>query len=193
MIKVNFDVNNQKVLKKISELHGKIKNKAGLIHLIGVYMTRSIKDNFTAGGRPDKWEPLAAKTLWLRRYRVSRPTKSIFPLRDSGLTQASIHILRETKNEVAVGTSLKHAPLLNYGGMSKPNNIEVRVPAHTAYAHHSRYKVVSWHVKSATYTVHMKSNYVPARTFMMFQKEDIPAILTMAENFFDIESRASNA
>lgn len=112
-------------------------------------MLRSIDRNFREEGRPVKWATLSPLTKALRRGSFGGTHKI---LQDTGRLKASISA-KIFKDYAKVGTNLEYARLMQKGGMSKAQT-----------------------VKRGKRTYNIKSHKVPARPFILFQREDIEDI-----------------
>ncbi len=157
-----------KLKKRYSEFEVPFKKASVLI-------VASINRNFIAGGRPTKWEPLSFITRLVRGQKAK-------PLRASGRLQSSI----TPYTDVARGmfgaiTNVPYAKLMHSGGTSEGGTAEVpsrKVPAFTRVIktrEGQRTIKVKAHTRKA-YTIKIKPSPVPARPFMMTQREDLPRI-----------------
>lgn len=81
----------------------------------GVYMLRSVDENFKKAGRPSPWRPLSRSTLI---YKL-RHGYSHLPLTKSGHLRRSI-TSRVNKNRLLIGTSTPYAAVHQFGGRHMP-------------------------------------------------------------------------
>lgn len=135
---------------------------ASAIREAGLYMMRSVDNNFRAGGRP-KWPALAASTVANRRQNSSKP------LQDTGRLKQSITL--KTGNETAsIGTNLVYARVHQYGhdGIQIPDVYPRRAKALRWYKPGGG---VVFAKKAAAHVVR-----IPARPYLVFQKADLTVL-----------------
>lgn len=126
---------------------------------ISELMLESVQQNFTAGGRPDVWEPLAA----------GGPSH----LRQSGaLYQSLINSWDESSATVEAGAGLPYARIHHFGGIiNHPGSDKLQVfqaGGKTVFAHGTK-----------PHTIEM-----PRRPYMMFQEGDVTAIAQKLPGMF---------
>lgn len=114
---------------------------------------------FDEGGHPEKWAPLSLMTQFIRARRVASPRKSDKPMNDSGRLRGSIlPTVSEDGNQFGAFTNVEYAPLMQRGGVSTANDVEVR----NRRGKGKRRKAGSL----ATFILHMKGGHViPPRPF----------------------------
>jgi len=145
-VKTSSDV--EKLLGKVEKRMGEI---SPMLTMAGMVMLRSIDENFRSEGRPTKWAPLRPLTKFLRSGESNFKI-----LQDIGRLKGSISAkvyAQSTRAEVVIGTNLDYAPLMHFGGMSKPNTVQ-----------------------KGGRTLRIGSHQVPARPFILFQDADLVAI-----------------
>lgn len=168
---------------------GKVDKKIGILNpmlmKIGVYQVGSIDKNFRAGGRPRKWKDLAPLTKALRRK--GRGGGHFAILQDKGRLRGSISAkvyAVSTRNEARIGTNLAKAPLLHFGGMSKGSKI--KIPQHRRRITQAWGKPIQPKtITVRSYIMKIGPKRVPAREFVMFQREDITAIESLGLKHLD--------
>lgn len=162
---------SDKAQKEIVEVGKKIDDTKPALIKVGLIMIRSIDKNFRAQGRPRKWYLLSPMTIGLRR---SKQKATIKILQDTGRLKGSI-TSQAHKDHVKVGTSLEKAPLLHFGGRTEPKTLKIK--QHKRKITKAFGKVIS--PKTITVRAHdmrIGAKQVPARPFVLFQKEDVETI-----------------
>lgn len=151
----------------------------------GMYMLGSIDKNFRAQGRPSKWQGLSPMTKAFRRKGKGGGSAKFAILQDTGRLKGSISAkvyARTTANAVTVGTNIEYAPLMHFGGMTKGKTFNIKS--------HKRRITQAWGKPISPRTVTVKAHpmkigpkKVPARPFILFQREDIQAIEKLGLKF----------
>ena len=86
MIEFSVTVDGQKeVVHMLDAIVADISDMSTAMQQVGEYMEMSVKQNFKAGGRPEKWTPLAKATKTKKRGG-----ESARPLQDTGNLMNSI-------------------------------------------------------------------------------------------------------
>lgn len=91
-----------------------------------VYMAGSIRENFAASGRPQKWQALAASTVKQRRRGSGRG--GVKPLLDRGLLRRSI-ASRTTSTSAEAGTNAVQARRQHFGYPGGTGRGHTKTPA----------------------------------------------------------------
>lgn len=145
-IKVTIeDEGVRETLKNIQERAGDLKPVMGAI---GEIVRASIRRNFEAGGRPDKWQPLKAATIFARMRRKHWPGKILIEKGVSGGLLGSLSY-QAFPDKVVVSANKKYAAIHHFGGKAGRGG---------------------------------KAN-IPARPFLMVQKEDWAEIRTAIADY----------
>jgi phage gpG-like protein len=131
------------------EMLGRLEDLTPPLTAIKEVALTSIRDNFSAGGRPQPWAPL--------KYRQGTP------LVNSGRLRGSI--TGEVQgNTVVLGTNLPYAAIHNYGGT-------VQIPAITARnAQALRFTIGGTVLFRRSVKAHAVT--IPARPYMVLQEAD---------------------
>lgn len=147
-----FQVHSEALEQRLKDMADRINNKT-LLQKAGAIVRESVRTNFAAGGRPNKWAPLK--------------TRAGQPLRDRGILQNSI-TSKVSGDRVYVGTSVKYAAVHQFGARKGSfGTVLARVRSHertrdgkthTVRAH-ARKQLVPW-------------GDIPARPFLLVQDED---------------------
>lgn len=131
------------LLRKASLLH----DPSAMLEEIGILAERSVKQNFKAGGRPEKWKPSA-------RARAQGGQTLV----DTNNLQRSItHQI--SGGEVAIGTNVLYAPVHHFGTVIRAKgakSLRFEIPG------------VGWRTA--------KSVTIPARPFLLLQAQDYKRI-----------------
>ena len=120
---------------------------------------KSTADNFRAGGRPDKWEPLKPATLLAR----TRKGKSTIRVKSSGGRRSPVVLATDQPILQATGTlrnSIISAAAEGHVEKIDRNSLEIGTNLDYARAHNFG----------------VSKNNLPARPYIFFQKEDIENI-----------------
>jgi phage gpG-like protein len=102
-----------RLLRRVSRLETRITGEIEKpFKAAGTYMIGSIQRNFTASGRPAKWQALAASTIAQRRRGKGRG--GVKPLIDTGRMKNS-ESMRVGSKQVEVGTNMVQAKRQHFG------------------------------------------------------------------------------
>lgn len=159
---------------------------------------RSIVANFRQGGRPEKWKPLTSWTIAAR----GGAGLSDSPLMDTGALVRSIGTINvQRAMSFNYGSNLKYAKLMNYGtaglpgGLLKPRSGKyLALPFPGVKGRPRKYrntfvvttknsKIIWQKMRGAPARplfLLKKSVRIPARPYMVMQKEDVDRILALA-------------
>jgi phage virion morphogenesis protein len=99
-------------MRRVSQLRRDIKHVERPMKAAGTYMIGSIVRNFNAGGRPKKWQKLAASTV--RQRRRGKGRGGIKVLVNMGQLRNS-HSMRLRGDGVEVGTNMVQAKRQHFG------------------------------------------------------------------------------
>ena len=179
--------NIEKLDKKLLGMVKDLKNPLPANQVAAEIMLRSIRKNFRDGGRPTRWKP--SRRAESGHKTLVGPTRSLM----TGINK------RVTKKTVSVGLKDKRARLLNYGGKVVPKNakyltIPVGLTANekrrgltardfeNTFFHESKngklflMQNMGKGEKPRVLFLLVKSMIMPARPFILFQKQDIVLI-----------------
>ena len=150
MAGVKCTVVDQKVLSLIGGMGQKLKSLAPALKTVGQIIRTSVVRNFEVGGRPRSWKESK------RAERESGRT-----LADTGRLRNSIHAA-VTGNRIEVGTNVKYAAIHQFGGKTSPHMIFPK-----------NGKALFWPgARHPVKSVNHPGSNIPARPFLMIQKED---------------------
>lgn len=151
----------------------------------------SVQQNFRAGGRPGKWEPLSKMTRFIRSHRSAAPNRQAVPLRDKGRLAGSITphwSSTPTQGEFGAGTNVGYAGDMHFGGLTKPSTVLIasfmrrnpRVATSQEAAGLAgaglklRRSAMS---RVSAYIMRLKGGHkVPGRPYLMVQEQDKPRL-----------------
>jgi phage gpG-like protein len=102
----------ESVLKRSYRLATDVRQVERPLKASGTYMIGSVQRNFTAGGRPQKWTPLAASTIKQRRRGSGKG--GIKPLVDTARLKNS-PAMRVSPGQVEIGTNMVQAKRQHFG------------------------------------------------------------------------------
>ena len=158
-----------------------------------LFMQGEVLKAFDEGGLVEPWEPLSMMTKFIRRHRASAPNSDPHILADTGNLKNSIMPFIDEGGLVAgLSTVVEYAPLMQMGGTSSPNTVQIgpftrRAPGGGS----AMVQTSTWDYKSNTmskpskssdsvdvkgYTMEMGGDYVPARPFFPRDTNDIQAL-----------------
>lgn len=168
-MQINISTNAKELVVHFSKIEEGLIDFTIPLKKSAIYMLSSISRNFSSQGRPIPWIPLSPMTLELRRKGKSSGSPQI--LRDTGELFNSIVVSEPQNNTISVGTNLKKAPKLQYGG----ENI---IPSHTenVKSYYRRSKGKRTQVKAFSRKMPTRKYKIPARPFIMFQNEDVEVL-----------------
>jgi phage virion morphogenesis protein len=158
MPSVRVTIDASQVQQRLGSLRAHLDGLRPLLEDIKGRLLVSVQQNFTAGGRPRAWTPLARSTLANRRGTSARI------LRDTGRLQNSI-TGRIEQRSVIVGTNVRYARVHQEGGTIQVPDIQARAG-----------KVLRWVTASGqvVYSRRAKAHRVniPARPYLLLQESD---------------------
>ena len=155
----------QKVERKIGTTRAPLA-KASLI------MLRSVDKNFREEGRPKKWKGLSPMTIGLRRKGKKGGRPKI--LQDTGRLKGSI-AAKIHKDHAVVGTNVKYARLHQFGGTTKAKTLKIKQHRRKITQAFGR-AITPKRITVRAHDMRIGPKKIPARPFLLFQKEDIEAI-----------------
>ena len=172
---------NDEAERYLKKIEIKLDDPRAFLTKAGLVMLRSIDKNFSAGGRPKRWVKLAPLTKALRRKGGGGGKFAI--LQDKGRLRTSM-ASQVGKKQVRIGTNLKKAKTLHFGGETQGGTIRIR--RHRRKITQAFGKPIS--PKTITvkpYSFRIGPKRVPARPFVLFQREDLRAIDRLAIGHVD--------
>jgi len=167
-LKVTIDDKQLQHFLRIAELKGKDLRPA--LKKSGVWMIRSIDRNFRARGRP-RWNPLAPNTIAKRGGGNRNPLQKSGMLKLSTLSttgKGSVYTL--SRNSLKMGSALVYAATHQAG--TSPSIITPK-----------RARVLRFITTDGPlYRSRVSHPGIPARPFLLFQKEDVEEIKRVFKN-----------
>lgn len=148
-------------LRTLTTLQSRLDNLVPPLTATREIALASVRRNFQAGGRPQRWAPL--------KYRRGRP------LLDTGRLQGSI-TGQVTGNSVVIGTNLAYAALHNFGGRIQIP--EMRAQRGRAFRFTTQTGEVIFRTRIRAHTV-----LIPQREFLLLQEQDIADIIRVFEKY----------
>jgi len=187
---IQVEIDTADFQHKLNDLAARGKTFEPALKRIGQILTRSVRENFLAEGRPSRWKPLAQSTLWAMAGGEAGHTKRGAPRMKKGAqARLSMHrilsgsamagglmgtIHYETDpNQVRVGTDKAYGAIHQFGGTIPPATIKPR-----------RAKALFW--PGALYPVkevHRPAVHIPARPYLVVQDEDRESIQRTMANY----------
>lgn len=116
---MKLDVNTRGVVSRLAKYINRTEDLRPALKLAGLYMMKSIDENFRAEGRPAKWKKLARSTIEARREGPGRGRPMV--LQDTGVLRASVTapggkgkgaglgIWKLSKAQLIIGTRVEYA------------------------------------------------------------------------------------
>ena len=170
------------VQANIKGVKGRLPHLAVPLKLARTVMSASINRNFFSSGRPNKWTPLTSSTA----KQKSRKGYSPLPLIRTGRLRASISS-KVMGNKLIVGTSIPYARIHQYGGTIS-QGARSELFGRKRYIRGSRRgkfkrgktligpRHVGFGFGSRGITFGARLINIPARPFLVFQRDDLKAI-----------------
>ena len=173
MIELQMTVDSKEFHKQMRTLDRQNANIKPLFKRFQAIMIRSFNENFRQRGRPQKWMPLSAWTIAGRRKHSDAPLQDTGQLRASCTVEgAKGNITRFRQNSLVMGTNLKQAKWLQEG--TKPYTITPR---------HARALRIPHPHGGFIFRKAAHHPGLPARPFIMIQKEDEEHMIKEAKAF----------
>lgn len=130
-------------------------------------VTASVMRNFTAGGRPQKWEDLSPLTRFIRRHRQGKQNANPITLRDTNRLMNSVvphATVDEQGGAFGAKTNVSYARKMHEGGYTEASTVVIEAFRRMTKTGESRVH---------SYVMHLKGGKrIPARPFMMIQDAD---------------------
>lgn len=155
---VRVTVNLTPVLQRLGSISQRLGGLRPLLEDVKGRMLASVQQNFTAGGRPRAWTPLARSTLANRRGSSARI------LRDTGRLQNSITGRIEALS-VIVGTNVVYGRIHQQGGTIRIPEVRPRRARALRWVTASGQVVYARRATAHTVTI-------PARPYLLLQDSD---------------------
>lgn len=156
---INAKIDDKKCSILLKGIEDKSKDLSKAMKTIAVDLRTSIEENFEVGGRYSSPGSIIGGT---KKWPVSNYGGGSL-IRD-GLLLRSISE-RYDENSATVGTNRTYARILNFGGKTKPHEINAR---------NFKSLKFNWKGDTVNYSrVHHPGSNIPARPFMVIQPEDI--------------------
>ena len=177
-VSITIDEKSLKELK--TDLRQRLENMRNMkspLSAIAIHLFRSVIKNFeNQGTDKKKWKRLSRFTKFVKSHREQAPSKRSLILQDSGRLKNSI-IPVTGENFAQVGTNVKYARLMNYGGRSEGGSVKIKSFKRTSKLG-NEYRVKG-------FTMNIKAGHkVPARPFLIIRKEQNEKIKAIARNWF---------
>lgn len=112
---VEIKVDTSDAEKLLFGLLKRMDDLSGPMAIIGETVLASIHENFDAGGRPEKWEPLAPSTIAERVRKGKWPGRILVRTGVSGGLLGSISY-KAFPDKVVVSANKKYAAIHHFGG-----------------------------------------------------------------------------
>ncbi len=170
---IRYEIGTSELQQTVGEMAERVTNRKRAMEAIGALARESVKTNFAAGGRPERWKPI--------KHRDGQP------LRDTGRLMNSIGRLVDGTT-VYVGTNIEYAAVHHFGARKGSFGVTVlpvkqhqrqvtqafgkqlKFPVWATVAPHNRKVALPW-------------GDIPARPFMILQDEDVVEIKELLESW----------
>jgi phage gpG-like protein len=170
--------NDKAVQQVLSDVAARCRNLKPAMKIIGIIMTKSVRENFVAEGRPAKWQRLATSTL-LSKVGGRKGFKKNGEIKDSSVRKlgsnkilqglgmngglmASIHYVYGD-TDVEIGTDKEYGAVHQFG-------IDKKVTA-------TRKSKTVFGTQRAGHSLHQRHMKIPARPYLLVQEEDKSTII----------------
>lgn len=155
---ITLKINRAELQKALEGITDRMTDSTAAMRKVGAIVRESIRTNFAKGGRPSSWPKL--------KRRQGQP------LRDTNRLMNSITSV-PGKNSVRVGTNVVYAGVHNYGAARGAFGVtSVQVGPYYRTTKSGKQAGVRGHTRR----VRLPWGDIPARPFILVQKEDGPEI-----------------
>ena len=168
-MQVKLVLHANEVLQNTAAIQQRMQNLAPAMTAIKEVALDSIRQTFAAGGRPTRWPPLRAP-------RARGSLGSAIPLNDTGALRSSITGV-SSAHTVTLGTNHAYARVHQYGATIQIPETRPRPPRRALRIRLSDGAFI-FRRRAAAHSVH-----IPARPFLVIQKEDIATFITIVRRF----------
>lgn len=153
-----------------------------LIYKIVEIVQRSVALNFRSSGRPVKWDP-SGRTRATRVSSRDKKKRTGKTLINTGTLMRSIHDVMNGQ-KIEIGTNVSYARIHQFGGSIDKN---VSVKAHTRIINQAFGRKLQnpLRVSVSSHSRDMRLR-IPARPFLMYQKEDLSNIENIMKQIIEI-------
>lgn len=177
--KIDASIKDEQVKLMLAKIDDNLRNLKPAMEIIGEIVTASVLRNFEVGGRP-KWAKLSVVTKAIRRKKGKWPGQI---LRQSG---ALSKIVYQASNTRAVISANEEYAATQHFGAKKGEFGTVTVVQHVREHMRKHKSGKSYKVSAHSRTrrnVPVPWGDIPARRFMLVQKEDRREITTALEEY----------
>lgn len=170
-IQILVKIDDKEFKRVIKSLIQKGKNLRPPLKRSGLYMMTSFEKNFKTGGRPKRWPPLSPNTIAKRGESLPLMDHRRLQLSTIAKTgTGSLYHLR--KDSLKMGSSLIYAAAQQYG-----------TPPKTIIPVGKKFLKFTTELKGTVFARSVKHPGIPARPFVLFQKEDVKAITKIFSDY----------
>jgi len=178
-VAVKLSIKDKQVKDMLSKIDDNLRNLKPAMEIIGETVTASVLRNFEAGGRP-KWAKLSIVTRAIRKKKGKWPGQI---LRQSGALSKVVY--QASSSKVVISANEKYAATQHFG--AKKGEFGTVTVVQNVREHIRKHKSgKSYRVKAHSRTrknVPVPWGDIPARRFMLVQKEDKKEITTALEEY----------
>lgn len=174
--------NNSAEIRKLNTfltgIRDKVKPDKNLMTKIAGIMHAGIERNFLEEGRPEKWKPLAKRTVADRKRKGFGPEHPILQRKQQLLRSI---IPRANQNQSIVATNEVYAAIQHFGGV-------ITMPARSELFLRNRYvkgkkkgKFKKGTTRGKGFTFKEHKIVIPPRPFMLFNEPEVDEIIKTVE------------
>jgi phage gpG-like protein len=174
-VELHISIDDQGVRDLLKGIQARFNNLTPAMKLIGETVQASIQRNFEVGGRPQKWADLSAQTKARRAKKNKWPGQVLVV---SGIMKRITY--QADRDGVTLTAGSKYAATHHFGARKGQfGTVMQTIKAHVRTLKSGKRINVGSHKRKAV----LPWGDIPARPFMMVQKEDWPEIHNVLTRF----------
>jgi len=179
-VELQISIDDQRVRDLLKRIQARFKNLTPAMKLIGETVQASIQQNFEAGGRPQKWPDLSPQTKARRAKKNKWPGQILVV---SGIMKQITY--QADRDRVTVTAGSKYAATHHFGAKrGEFGKVAQTIQSHVRNLRSGKKSKVRSHKRNAV----LPWGDIPARPFMMVQKEDWAEIHNILSRFLEMKN-----
>lgn len=168
---INVSINSKEINNLLNKITQKTTNLRRIMSPIGNYIAKSVRQNFNEQGRPDKWQSLSPVTL-------SKMIRKTDYKKKGGLKKSATNRINKRNSRILINTGA----LMGGIHYEYDNNSATVKTTNLPYAHIHHFGGKAGKGKKVT---------IPARPYMLLQKQDEDVVKIMLSHFLKEISKTS--
>lgn len=166
-MEIKVSIEDKELKSGLAALQSRMSDLSPVMKVISEIVYASIRRNFEAGGRPQRWAP---------SLRVKREGGQTLIRKGTGGGLLGSLIPSHTKDSATVSANKEYAAILHFGGKTAPRIIKAK-----------NGKALFWPgARHPVKSVNHPGSQIPPRPFLMVQNEDWTEIQSVINNYLSM-------